>query len=374
MDRRPTLLVFNGGVGGSPIEELVAEARTAAAVDTLERGLESDAFAGAILVTDRPGQNGDLPGGVEVVPSPVPFHFGRELAALVHERGLERVVYLGAGAAPLMTGAELAAVAERLADGPVVASNNYFSADLVAWAPGAAIEHVPPPASDNPLARLLHDHAELPSEPLPRTIATQFDIDTPTSLAILALHGGAGPRLSRLVRAADLPLEPFRRAAAVFVQRERMALVAGRVGSHTWQYLEQQTACRVRLFAEERGMQADGREEAGLARSLLGMYLAQVGTERFFQALAELGDAAFIDTRVLTAHAHRFPDRRDRFLSDIGRWQEVTDPFLRDLTRAAAEAPIPVLLGGHALVSGGLMALVQAAWDEHDREAIGSKE
>jgi hypothetical protein len=50
----------------------------------------------------------------------------------------------------------------------------------------------------------------------------------------------------------------------------------------------------------------------------------------------------------------------------------ITDPFLRDLTAGALAAPIPVLLGGHALVSGGLMALVQSAWDEHDREAAPS--
>jgi hypothetical protein len=242
----------------------------------------------------------------------------------------------------------------------------------VAWTPGAALAAVPPPATDNPLARLLHEHAGLISEPLQRTIATQLDIDTPTSLAMLQIQGGTGPRLSRVLAGADLPLSRFRRAARVFPDRERMALVAGRVGSHVWQFLERETACRVRLFAEERGMQADGREAEGKVRSLLGMYLDVVGVDRFFAALAELGDAAFIDTRVLTAHAHQFPSRGDRFLSDLGHVAAITDPFLRDLTAGALAAPIPVLLGGHALVSGGLMALVQSAWDEHDREAAPS--
>src|SRR5205823_4184611 len=107
-----------------------------------------------------------------------------------------------------------------------------------------------------------------------------LDIDTPTSLTVLRLYGGAGPRLARALCGADLPVERFRAAARVFVERERMALVAGRVGSHAWQFLERETACRVRLFAEERGMQADGREAAGLARSLLGMYLDAVGLDR----------------------------------------------------------------------------------------------
>ena len=47
-------------------------------------------------------------------------------------------------------------------------------------------------------------------------------------------------------------------------------------------------------------------------------------------------------------------------------------PFLRDFTRAAVEAPIPVLLGGHSLMSGGLMALNEFAWAE--RDAGGSNE
>ena len=56
----------------------------------------------------------------------------------------------------------------------------------------------------------------------------------------------------------------------------------------------------------------------------------------------------------------------DRFLSDLGRWQDIRDPFLRGLTRAALEAPIPVLLGGHSLMSGGLMALNEHAWKQRD--------
>ena len=66
-------------------------------------------------------------------------------------------------------------------------------------------------------------------------------------------------------------------------------------------------------------MEADGRAETGTARSLLGYYLDAVGSERFFETLSELGDAAIIDSRVLVAHAGSLPSREDRFLSDLGR-------------------------------------------------------
>jgi hypothetical protein len=249
-----------------------------------------------------------------------------------------------------------------------VITNNFYSSDLVAWTPGEALGGVSPlPESDNPLPRLLAD-AGLPVEALPRTIATLLDIDTPTTLAVLALYGRTGPRLDRLLATLALDLATYRDVMRCVTDRTRTLVVAGRVGSHAWQYLERNTACRVRLYAEERGMQADGREAAGLVRSLLGFYIDAVGLVRLFDALGALGDAVCLDSRVLTAHARRSPSREDRFNADRGRADLIRDPMLRDLTAAARSAPVPVLLGGHALVSGGLMALVQAAWDWRDRE------
>ena len=40
----------------------------------------------------------------------------------------------------------------------------------------------------------------------------------------------------------------------------------------------------------------------------------------------------------------------------------VTDPFVQALTEAAMDAPVPVIMGGHSLVSGGMYALIEAAW------------
>jgi hypothetical protein len=218
---------------------------------------------------------------------------------------------------------------------------------------------------------MLREQAGLPVESLPRTIATLLDIDTPTALAALALYGRTGPRLARLLGTLDLDLTRYRRVMACVVDRTRTLLVAGRVGSHAWQFLERNTACRVRLYAEERGMQADGREAAGLVQSLLGHYIDAVGLDRTFRMLDGMADAACLDSRVLTAHAHRLPSREDRFNSDLGRADRIADPVLRDLTAAAQSASIPILIGSHALVSGGLMALIQAAWDEHDRGIRG---
>jgi hypothetical protein len=206
---------------------------------------------------------------------------------------------------------------------------------------------------------------------LPRTIATQFDIDSPADLRVLAATGLGGPRLSAYIATLDLDVADIRRVMPLFLDKHAEVLVAGRVGSHVWRQIEQDTACRVRLLAEERGMQADGRLEEGVVRSILGFHLLNVGEERFFADLAELGDAAFIDFRPMMAHiaGGAGPSRPDRFAADLGWWQEIADPSLCRFVDASLRAPRPVILGGHSLVSGGLLALVQAAWDEHDRAA-----
>jgi hypothetical protein len=363
----PVLVSFLGGVGGSPVEEMVAAARRAATLDTLERALSTGAFAHAILVADAADGLEALPPGVRLDLDAGPFHFGRRLVALVERLGLRSVVYFSGGSVPLLTAQDFVGIAQEVGrgEGKVVA-NNYYSADLVAFSPVDALRRIDLPAIDNPLARLLAEQAGLTTHTLPRSVASQFDIDAPAELAILTLVGGAGPRLQALLDGWRLDVSLYRRIQPLFLVSTAQVLVAGRSSSRVWQYLERETACRVRFFAEERGMQAEGRIEGGQARSLVGFYLAAVGVQRFFATVAELADAAFLDSRVILAHLGLQPSRADRFLSDLGRYEEIEDPFLRELTEGAARAAIPVALGGHSLVSGGLMALIEHAWQEHD--------
>jgi hypothetical protein len=365
---RPALLIFLGGLGDSPVEEMVAGACAAATLDTAEAALASGRFTGAVVATDGRVELSDWPAGVTVDVDAGPFHFGCRLTETIRRHGLERVVYIGGGGLPLLGADEFGRIADALVEDGVAMTNNHFSSDLVAF-PAGALARIAPPDSDNRLARALSEEAGLSVRVLPRTVGTQLDIDGPTDLAVLALTGEGGPRLREYLAALDMDLDRYRRALPLLTDRRAQVTVAGRVGSHAWQYLEGETACRVRLFAEERGMEADGRAGEGKARSLLGFFLEKVGPQQLMHSLAKLGDAAFIDTRVLLAHFRVEAARTDRFLSDLGRWQEVTEPFLRDLTRAALQAPIPVLLGGHSLMSGGLMALNELAWRQREQSS-----
>ena len=112
------------------------------------------------------------------------------------------------------------------------------------------------------------------------------------------------------------------------------------------------------------GRQADrfGILARGEARSLLGYYYQEAGPRRFFDSLSRLGRAVFLDSRVIFAHLGLWPAAEDRYNSDLRLPERIADPTVREFTEAAMAAPIPIVLGGHSLVNGGLYALVEAAW------------
>ena len=374
MVAEPVLVLFCGGMGGSAIEDEFAAVLRECALDTLAEAASTGAYERMIVVADQVSANhlqGRLPAGAELdVDEPGhAFHFGKRLSEVVLRHGLERPVYAGNGL-PLIKADELAAVARAVSQAErAVVANNFFSADLAAFVPGDIVRDVALPDNDRILPRLLRDKGGLENRSLPRTIANQFDIDTPGDLAILAYAGGAGPNLQRQIDRLGVDTSRLGAAARLFTDRDAEVVVAGRVGTATWQYLEAETACRVRMFAEERGLQAAGRDADGQARSLLAFHLQAVGSERFFQELAEMGQAAFIDTRPLFAHVGLKPSRPDRFLSDAMQPAGISDPWLRDFTAAACEAPLPVILGGSSLVAAGVQLMSEAAWREYDQRA-----
>ena len=369
----PVLVLFCGGMGGSPVEDAFAVALRECALDTLDEAMASGAFGGYVVVADDASARymaPRLPDGVELdvdVPGET-FHFGRRLSGVVQSRGLMRPVYAGCGL-PLIKRDELKSVAETLyAAQHAVVANNFFSADLLGFVPGNVVASVELPDNDRIVPRLLRDKAGLENLSLKRTIANQFDIDTSGDLAILAYAGGACSNLLDFIDSQHIDTTRLVKASRLFTDRDAEVLVAGRVGTQTWQYLESETACRVRMFAEERGLQAAGRDVNGEARSLLAMHLQAVGMQRFFEDVAQLGQAAFIDTRPIFAHMGLKPSRPDRFLCDAMQPDGIADAWVRDFTAAALAAPVPVVLGGSSLVGSGVQLLAEAAWRDHDRE------
>lgn len=290
-----------------------------------------------------------------------PFHFGRSLRRVIRDFGLKRVIYLGGAAMPLLLDREWEAIAHCLrTEDHVVVVNNVQSADLVAFTPTTGLDSIELPEADNFLGWLLRE-VGYRRILLPNSARANFDLDTPIDILILKLQTSVplGSHATRALEALDWDVSRLEEAwNRLSVPYTEVALL-GRVGPAVVNVLNASLRCRVRVFSEERGMKALGREEKGKAVSLLGKFIDEVGPHRFFAHLADIADIAFFDTRVIMAHWKEQLDARDRFLSDLGRPDEIRSPRLQEFTRAYLEAPIPVLCGGHNLISGGLWMMVE---------------
>jgi hypothetical protein len=311
------------------------------------------------------------------------FHWGRwfTTAARTALEDAAAIGYAGAGALALV-GDDL--LRTLLAAGPgEVVTNNRYSADAFVVAagegmlsPDAALVALEGCPTDNAAARCL-EAAGFASRDLAAMPWSRFDVDTPMDLALLRLATrlpsvrALEPSVARFVETAALPdgrtmeVPRLGEIGAVIRSRDAELVVAGRVPSSAWSYLETESACRVRCFIEERGMRA---EADGHPRSLLAEWARRLGPADLVRQLAELGDAVILDTRVLMAassgssSAASWPPEEERFASDFGDAIPITTAWLAELTRAAASSRVPFLLGGHALVSDGLRILVDTAW------------
>jgi len=363
-------LVFFGRGGDSEVERRLDEIKVAIGASVLRRARDAG-YAPRIAVTaDNAASRAFAAAGADVAPPTTePFHLGRELQALARARQLERLCTVGAGAGALYTTSDLEKLRNELETSEaIVLSNNYYSADLVAFTPTSALGVIDLPATDNPLPRRLHQQGGLSSKQLERSAASLLDVDTPADAAVLKRHPACPDEL-RSIDTWDRELgDRIDKLMGLVTTPERELVVAGRVGAPVWSYLETQTACRVRMLAEERGMQAAGRDVSHEARTALGFLYDKVGPKEFFERMSELGDGMLFDTRVLFAHMGWRAAGPDRFASDLFRTKDIAERPLAEFTAAAAAWPHPLLMGGQALVSGVLWTLVDAAWAGHPQE------
>lgn len=314
-----------------------------------------------------------------------PFHWGRWYTAAARSalqqaraagRGVDAIGYAGPGSLALADDGLLEALVSAI-PGEVVGNNRYSTdAFSVAGDLDAALTALEGCPTDNTAVRCLEAAGFVPRD-LAAARWARFDVDTPLDLALLRLARrlpdtrqpdaavDAFLEMATLPGGRGLELPGLEALGAVLRDRDAQLVVAGRIPSSAWSYLETESACRVRCFVEERGM----RSARDLApRSLLADWVLRLGAGDLLRELAGLGDAVILDSRVLMAalagssDAAAWPPEEERFASDFGDAGRVATPWLAELTSAAAAAPVPVLLGGHALVSDGLRILVDAAW------------
>lgn len=361
--------IFIGPEGPHPLEQWILGARLAATADLVSHLATDSTVEKIIIVTplrDLPTRFVGWPVIWNFDSEGVPFHFGERLAQLMAVYPAPAFAYFGAGCAPLLTPAQIqSAVADVLAAvNPFSLTNNLLSSDWLITNCAAEIQaRTERLGRDNMLAPVLKYEANLDVRALPASAATRADIDTPADLFALAFHPQLPPNLRAYLQAHPAPEKmranwhAARRLLAM--PGSRLTLI-GRVSAAVLSFLEARTRCWTRVFSEERGMTASGRQAQGNVHSLVARHLERVGPAQFFAELAEMTDLVIFDTRVLLASMGRWPSAADRYASDAGQSELIADSFLRELTEAALRAPVPVLLGGHGVVTGDLYALLEA--------------
>ncbi|MBN2472826.1 MAG: hypothetical protein JXN59_19030 [Anaerolineae bacterium] len=357
-------VVMVGSGGPSPQEKLVLRAQHAATIDLIDQ-LHRCRIAPIIVAApaldwlphsspaireqDHPGQA---------------FHFGSRLTELIHVHKLDTALYFGGASAPLLDDHTLSRIVSELQstpEAPVALTNNIHSSDWLALSHTSdALDTIRAAERDNSLAWLLAKRGSHDVRTIAGTLpAAGIDLDTPADLAIIRHHPGIKPALACILHQHPLlSSSPLLRVAQSAATPETNLTLIGRVSPAAWQSLNHATQCWIRVFAEERGMVASGRLTRGEVKTLVGQMIERHGAQEFFTILSGMTDAAIIDSRPLMASAGFWPDAADRFASDLMLADQISDPWLRDFTSAAAHASIPVLLGGHSVVSGGLYALV----------------
>ncbi|UCG23916.1 MAG: hypothetical protein JSW55_17555 [Chloroflexota bacterium] len=294
-----------------------------------------------------------------VVSSPGPVHVGRTLADVVDRFSIKRLLYFGGGSAPLLDDETLNRVIERLAAADSgLFTNNLFASDWAGVTPASAVAHwqerLP---KDNMLGWVLSSEAGLAAESLPPSAASRLDIDTPGDLLALTLHPATRPGLRQNLENLNLDTSALQAALAVLATPASRVFIAGRLAPEAWSALNRVSQCWLRVVSEERGMVSSGRLARGEAYSILGDYAGRLGLAAFFDMLSDQADAALVDSRVLMAHRGHWPSDAQRYASDLGLVDQIEDAWLREFTALALGSSMPIVLGGHGLLSGDLYAL-----------------
>ena len=291
--------------------------------------------------------------------------FGARVRSIIAADRPVGLVLLGSGAIPLATRRDVRDLVDAAAaDDRVALTNNRYSADAIAISHATdVLADLPDLPSDNALPRWLAEVAGYTVRDLRRRWRLGIDIDGPLDLVLIggaAASGGAGDGAT----AVDISRVRERLAAVRAVARDPKAevLVTGRTSAATLAWLERSTAARTRALVEERGLRTSVAGQRPPA-SVLGALIERDGPGSLGSHLAQLSDAAIVDSRVLIAHRlgadeSRWPAAEDRFASDLLLAERITDPWLGELTTSAAAATIPILLGGHTLVGPGVRLVI----------------
>jgi hypothetical protein len=360
------VIIMLSPAGSTPAEGWVAQGRRAAACDLVRRLGQVRSISEVFVLAADPVDREALVqlGAVPLASSTGTFHFGRSLTKIILENHFQRLGYFGGGSAPLMTEDMLQEVFNRVdqMERPSALVNNYHSTDWMVVNRGDVFPRLQDRLEqDNSLGWVLAQEADFEVQAPDFGAGSRVDIDTPTDLLMLHRHPSLGETLGGFIQTAPPDsLDVIDDLLEVVSTPASTVTLIGRTSPQIWKTFNDRTQIWVRAFAEERGMIASRRFERGEVRSLVGEMLEDWGAQRFVEFIANLSDGVLWDTRVWMAHRGRWPSSGDRFASDLGWTEAIQDEALKRLTQAVGQSDVPILLGGHGVVAGGIYALLES--------------
>ena len=356
--KRTGAIIFHPPEGSSEIERMVASAREASTCDLIH-SLQS--LVPTIVVVCSTGSSDafePLDVHVVVIEDSEEFHFGETLKRIIHEYALESLLYFGSGSGTLLPTEQLKdMVSFSQHEESAALFNNFYSCDFAVFTKTSSLLRLPIPEMDNGIGLLLADSG-VNCYSLPRSLASQFDLDTPIDLLLLKQAEGGGSHLHEFLSRQSFNHPSLSPVTEFLIKRSALVYLVGRISPVTWQAFEQQVACRTAGMIDGRGMKAYADRKPAMLANLF----RERGFGGFFHALENSADAAIIDSRPLLACNGVLPSPHERFSSDLFRVSELEDPIWIEFTQQALNCSIPILLGGHSLVSGGLYLLSEICW------------
>src|SRR5690554_5341345 len=125
-----TLVIFEGGIIVSELEDKIRQVRQAVVLDNIVKA-QSAGFKHIVLCTpyvELAQQAAKFGVDVALETEERDFHFGERLREVVTRRDLRRVLYMGGAAAPLITSDEFRYMGNLLTNHEnIVIANNYYS-------------------------------------------------------------------------------------------------------------------------------------------------------------------------------------------------------------------------------------------------------
>jgi hypothetical protein len=362
------IVMVDGRSGETGVVSWVQNAQRQAAFDLLEQLAGHSSIEQRILVTPILDGIESAPITDHVESQAGQIHVGQVLAEIVETHKITKLLYFGGGSAPLLDDRSLDSIVAKMQNSQnVVFTNNQYASDWAGITPATAViqwkERLP---LDNMIGWVLSTEANLISYSLPPSAASRLDIDTPTDLLALQLHPRTKQKLGQFLTMLPLDTSQFEESLKILSIPASHVFIAGRISPIVWSALNEVTSCWIRVLSEERGMVSSGRQVRGEVYSLLAEHISKVGIRDYIDTLSEISQAAFIDTRVLLAHRRTWPSKSDRFHSDLGIAGKIDDPWLKEFTSSSREAPIPIILGGHGLLSGDMLAFAEILSFEGD--------